>query len=224
MKLKTIIYLLIISVLIFIIYLTSIDKKIYYLDLNIDNTTNTYSKLVSDYLEEKSVLEKKINCFVDETDRVTDLVNMIFQNKSIIVNNKNQTIQNALIKADLVTVFVGLNDINYKIGYSTMNELYDYADSFLIDMKNLIELLREYCKEEIILIGYYNIYGSLYDEYFEYINKEISAYAEDYNINFINPIDIYNINNSRQSIFLNKEENKQLFKKIVPFIDNNILK
>lgn len=224
MKLKTILFIFLIFIIIFLIYLTSIDKKIYYLDLSIDNNNYTYNDLVSNYLKEKNILEKSVSGFITENDRVTDLVSAITQNKSIEILGKKQTIKNALIKADLVTVFIGLNDINYKVGYSTMNELYDYADSFLVDIQNLLELLREYCKEDIIIIGYYNIYGSFYDEYFKYINKEVAMYASDYDIEFIDPIDIYNINESRDSIFMNKEEHNKVFTKISTFINDNIIK
>ena len=46
MKLKTIIYALIIFIAVFLIYLTTLDKKIYYLNLSIDSETYTYDKLI----------------------------------------------------------------------------------------------------------------------------------------------------------------------------------
>ena len=144
MKLKTIIYSLIILIVVFLIYLTTLDKKIYYLNLSIDSKTYTYDKLIKKDLETKDKLERYIDGFLSSTDRVTDLTNYINENKKITINDHEQTIKNALIKADLVTVFIGLNDINYKIGYSSMNELYDYADSFLTDIYDLLEILREY--------------------------------------------------------------------------------
>lgn len=223
MKLKTIIYTLIILIVVFLIYLTTLDKKIYYLNLSIDSKTYTYDKLIKKNLETKDKLERYIDGFLSSTDRVTDLTNYINENKKIIINDHEQTIKNALIKADLVTVFIGLNDINYKIGYSSMNELYDYADSFLTDISDLLEILREYCKEDIIIIGYYNIYGSYYDEYFKYINKCVEEYAKELDIKYVSTNDIYDENSSRDNIMLTNSEHKILYEKVNKIIIDNVL-
>ena len=223
MKLKTIIYALIIFIAVFLIYLTTLDKKIYYLNLSIDSETYTYDKLIKKDLEEKDKLERYIDGFLSSTDRVTDLTNYINENKKIIINDHEQTIKNALIKADLVTVFIGLNDINYKIGYSSMNELYDYADSFLTDIYDLLEILREYCKEDIIIMGYYNIYGSYYDEYFKYINKCVEEYAKELDIKYVSTNDIYDENSSRDNIMLTNSEHKILYEKVNKIIIDNVL-
>lgn len=223
MKLKTIIYALIIFIVVFLIYLTTLDKKIYYLNLSIDSETYTYDKLIKKDLEEKDKLERYIDGFLSSTDRVTDLTNYINENKKITINDHEQTIKNALIKADLVTVFIGLNDINYKIGYSSMNELYDYADSFLTDIYDLLEILREYCKEDIIIMGYYNIYGSYYDEYFKYINKCVEEYAKELDIKYVSTNDIYDENSSRDNIMLTNSEHKILYEKVNKIIIDNVL-
>ncbi len=223
MKLKTIIYALIIFIAVFLIYLTTLDKKIYYLNLSIDSETYTYDKLIKKDLEEKDKLERYIDGFLSSTDRVTDLTNYINENKKITINDHEQTIKNALIKADLVTVFIGLNDINYKIGYSSMNELYDYADSFLTDIYDLLEILREYCKEDIIIMGYYNIYGSYYDEYFKYINKCVEEYAKELDIKYVSTNDIYDENSSRDNIMLTNSEHKILYEKVNKIIIDNVL-
>ncbi len=223
MKLKTIIYALIIFIAVFLIYLTTLDKKIYYLNLSIDSETYTYDKLIKKDLEEKDKLERYIDGFLSSTDRVTDLTNYINENKKITINDHEQTIKNALIKADLVTVFIGLNDINYKIGYSSMNELYDYADSFLNDIYDLLEILREYCKEDIIIMGYYNIYGSYYDEYFKYINKCVEEYAKELDIKYVSTNDIYDENSSRDNIMLTNSEHKILYEKVNKIIIDNVL-
>lgn len=223
MKLKTIIYALIIFIAVFLIYLTTLDKKIYYLNLSIDSETYTYDKLIKKDLEEKDKLERYIDGFLSSTDRVTDLTNYINENKKITINDHEQTIKNALIKADLVTVFIGLNDINYKIGYSSMNELYDYADSFLTDIYDLLEILREYCKEDIIIMGYYNIYGSYYDEYFKYINKCVREYAKELDIKYVSTNDIYDENSSRDNIMLTNSEHKILYEKVNKIIIDNVL-
>lgn len=224
MKIKTILFISVIFVIVFLIYLTTIDKKVYYLDLSIDLNSKSYSKHIKTYLNSKNKLEKYIDSYIEEDDRVTDLLYKIKENEQISINGKKQTIKNALIKADLVTLFIGLNDINYKVGYSSIDELYDYADSFLKDLNQLLKIIREYCKEDIILIGYYNSYGSYYEEYFDYINRETLLLAKDYGIKFIKTSDIYNIDNHPNDIKLSTTEHKQLANKIIEIIDDKILK
>lgn len=224
MKIKGLLCMSIIFIVVFIIYLTTIDRDVYYLNISIDKNEYTYDIHIKKYLESKEKLEKFINEFGSSNDRVTDIIDMIEENETITINSKKQTIKNALIKADLVTLFVGLNDINYKVGYSSINELYEYADSFLEDMDELLELVREYCKEDIVFIGYYNSYGSYYDEYFDYINREVELLTKEYNIEFISTENIYNMDNHVESIWMNQEEYKTLSNNIIEFINKKVLK
>lgn len=220
---KILLFISFIIIIIFLIYLTTIDKEVYYLNISIEENENSYDKYICNYLEEKQKLERYITGYIDSNDRVTDLINIIDENKSIKINNQNQAIKNSLIKADLVTIFIGLNDINYKIGYSNINELYNYADSFLEDLEEMLKIVREYCKEDIILIGYYNIYGSYYDEYFDYINREAELICKDYDIEFISSFEIYDSDKHIDNILLNKQENKIISEKIIEVIDRKIL-
>jgi len=224
MRIKTLLYVSLVFILVFVIYLTTLDREVYYLNIGLDNSEYSYDNYIYKYLKDKNKLEKYITGFVHKDDRVTDIIHMIEENESLVINDKKQTIKNALIKSDLVTISIGLNDINYKIGYSSINELYDYADSFLNDMNDLFEVLREYCKEDIILLGYYNSFGSYYDEYFGYINREIASLAKEYNIEFISLSEVYDTDNHMDTILMNEQENKVIAKEIIKIIDNKILK
>lgn len=224
MKIKTILFISITFISVFVIYLTTLDREVYYLDISIDNSDYSYSNYVYKFLEQEEKLEKYINGFTTQDDRVTDIIYMINENEYITINDKKQTIKNALIKADLVTLFIGLNDINYKVGYSSINELYEYADSFLEDLDEMLKLIREYCKEDIIFIGYYNIYGSYYDKYFNYVNREAELICENYDIEFIDTMSIYNSDTHTNDISLNEEEIKNLSLKIIEIIKNRTLK
>ena len=115
MKIKSLLCLSLIFILVFIIYLTTLDRDVYYLNISIDNNKNSYDTYVKAYLEQEKKLEKYISAFASSNDRATDIIYSIKENKAVIINNKKQTIKNALIKADLVTLFIGLNDINYKV-------------------------------------------------------------------------------------------------------------
>lgn len=188
MKLKTFIIMGIVILMVFIIYLTTLDRKIYYLDFDINQYN--YGIKVKEYIEKQGKLEKFTNNYTNKNDRTTDLLNNINLNKKIKQNGKKQTIKNALIKADLVTISTGLNDINYQ--FNNINEVYDQIDHAIKDIDQLLKLIRDYCKEDIILIGVINNYGSDYQELFEYMNNKLGEICYDEHIYFISPLEINN--------------------------------
>lgn len=180
MKIKAIVFLILVSLLIFLINYKNIDNEIYY--VNIDSTNNlNYNKNIEKYLKERKKLEKSVNQFSKQDYRTTDLIKDIKENKK----EQNQTIQNALIKADILTIYIGINDINYKIGNTNKEELYNYTDQVLDDIDELLMLIRKYCKEKIYVIGYKNEQGISYNEYFNYTNKRLNEICKEYDIKYI---------------------------------------
>lgn len=202
MKLKTIFTLIIIIFLVFIIYCFNLDKKIYYVnisDLEFKKVTS-YNELLSQRLKKDNRLEKYINNFTDKDYRVTDLIRDIETNKTIKIKEKEQTIQNALIKSDILTIKMGDNELNYKIDNSEINELFEYSDTLLSDLQQLFELLRKYSKENIYFIGYYNNHSDYYKEIYDYLNLKIEDMCEDYEITFIESEDL-SVEASNQKIY-----------------------
>lgn len=178
MKLKMILFLVLIILFIFLINLSNQDKEIYY--VNIDSTNSlTYNKVIYKRLKKNNKLERYINKFSKKDYRTTDLINDIENNKKI----NNQTIQNALIKSDLLTLYIGVNDINYKI--DNKEELYDYTDQVIDDIDKLLKLIRVYSKEKIYLIGFKNNKDTSYDDYFNYTNTRLKSICEEHKIIFI---------------------------------------
>ena len=167
---KKILIISVIIVSIFIIYLTTIDRKIYYLSLGDDITTGEvknncgYSNYVEDYLKYYNKLEISINEFAKENYRITDIINDINNNKKISIDGKVKSLKNVLIKADLLTISIGLNDLTSKINNQNLVnnnnfvDLYDDVDNIANDLIKLLVLIREYCKEDIFLIGIYYPY------------------------------------------------------------------
>lgn len=220
MKIKTLLITGIIIIFVILIYLSTIDTKVYYLNLSDSYSSEepNYSSYFNDYLKENKKLEKYISEFNINDYRITDLTRMIEDNKKIKINDSEQTIKNALIKADLLTFSIGMNDINYKIGNASINELYDYSDEILKDAEILFIILREYCKEDIIMLNYYNIYDSEYDEIFNYINSKLDEIASEYNIKVI---DLNNIvsNKSIKNKNISLKEHEIIFNKLVDMTD-----
>lgn len=229
MKIKKILVISITIFLVFIIYLTTLDKKIYLVSLSTNNSfdlLNTvdekkdYNKIINNYLNKKEKLEKNVNNLVESKDRITDLLYKIDDNYSVDINGKKQTIKNALIKADLLTVDIGINELQSKIllknNFTT--EVYDYIDELINDYKKLLIVLREYCKEDIIVIGYYSSDYN-YEKYINYFNKKLAEITNEYKIIFIDTNKLYENNN----LSYDKEE-VDVATEIIKIIEEVLLK
>ena len=156
-----------------LIYLTTIDNKIYYIALGDSLAAGQnpngkigygYSDYVMNYLERNNLLEFYTKDFAVPGHRVIDLKRDIEDNKTIkLDNNTNVSIKNTLIKADIITISIGANDLFYKMGINDMNfnlekkqTVYKYIDEIVNDIDELLALIRKYCQEDIIMVGYYN--------------------------------------------------------------------
>ena len=183
MKKIMIIGLIILSV--FLIYLCNLDNKVYYLSLNgQEKETNIedYSKYIKNYLNEKGVLEIYVNEYSENNMKTTTLLNNINSNKKIKKDDKEITLKNALIKADLVTLSFSQKDIINRVDN---DNIYDYIDDLSNDLDKLLKLMREYCKEDIILIGFYNTDMDNI-KIFKYLNKKYQAVCDEYKVDYIN--------------------------------------
>ena len=152
--------------------------------------------MIFEKLERTNKLEKYINNFSDQDYRITDLIHDIESNKVITIDNRDQTLQNALIKADILTVKMGDNELNYKIDTTEINELFSYCDTLISDIEKMFIMIRKYCKEDIYFIGFYNIHSDYYDEIYDYINLKVKDLSKNYNIKFI---DVENLNEDKNN-------------------------
>lgn len=240
MKLKIALFFSVVILAVFLIYLTTLDKSICYVALGdfltvgvtADKTKDYgFSDYVNEYLEEKNVVDEYIKEFADNTYRTTDLIRDIKDNKRILINDKERTLKNVLIKADLVTLSVGTNDvISIMSSESGNSNFYDYLDSILIDMDELFALLRQYCKEDIIVIGYYNPYygNKKYDSAFSYMNTKVNYLSQKYGINYVDIYDLYASNLDFlpviNDIHPSSKGYNSIFDMVRPILDDTILK
>ena len=121
---KLLIGFIVTGIILILIFLITKDKKIYYLSLGDslavgrmphNEIGKSYGDYVRDYLEDKEVLEFYTKSFSKSGYRSIDMLNDLKENKEITVEDKKISIKHALIKADLVTVSVGMNDLFYKL-------------------------------------------------------------------------------------------------------------
>ena len=232
---KKILVIGVVIISIFLIYLTTIDKKVYYVSLGDEISLGmtkegyyekSYTIYIKEYLEEKKKLEIFIDDYETQGYRITDLINDINNNKE--VEETNKTIKNALIKSDLITLSIGTNDIISKINTEKAltkidyNRLYKNIDEIINDLDKLLKLIREYCKEDIILIGI-NIQteDEKLNEIINYANEKFKEISEKYKIYYI---DYLKKEQNKYKIYPTKEEYKQISEQIIYTINSNLLK
>lgn len=249
MKIIKKLVILFIIVLIISIYVSNIDREVYYLSLgdSIAEGLDPYGKIgygysdyVKDYLKEKNVLEFYTKKFSKSEYRTTDLIKDIEDNIEIVVDDKKITIKNALMNADLITLSIGSNDLFYKLGINSYNfnientnALYEYIDQIMEDIERLIILMQKYCKEDIIVIGYYNPLSNKVstltrklEPIFIYANDKLKNLTQKYNLYFV---DIYQIFKENPEYLPNPlDEHPSLLgyevisKEIISIIENKI--
>ena len=243
MKLKTALVLALILFIVFVIYLSHIDKKVYYVALgdyqalgltNEGIITYGYTDYLKDSLKKENKLETYIIGYAKDNARITDIIHDIEKNKKIQINDKTQTLKNALIKADLVTLSVGMNDLFYKIGVNpdlqtlNYNEVYYHVDEMMEDLEQLFELLREYCKEDIIMTGFYNpidISNEKLNEILVYVNTRLEETADMYQISIVSINSFFEDRNGQiQSIYPSKEEYQKISETMNEMMYKTLLK
>lgn len=218
MKLRALLVIGITSLIVFFIYLSSIDDKVYFLTIGdyqvMDN--NSYAKMTKQELLNRNKLEIYVDNFNAEDARVTDIVNNINNNQKVIIDNKDKTIKNALIKADFILLSIGSNDLFYKLDNKpSLNEtLYDNIDEIINDEESMLKMIKEYCKEDIFVTGFYNPYGSDYDELIHYANDKLQNILNDLDMTYVDVNKCINNSNDRIDVHLNKFENECVADKI----------
>lgn len=188
---KKIVFTLLVFIVIFLIYYFNITETIYYASIgdqlsnginNLNKVENNYSNNIKNYYKDN--LSNYVNYSNIDDYRVMDLINDINYNKTILYNNKEYKLQNILIKANYITLSIGMNDILNKNNIS-----YEFIDELLIDIENLFTLIRKYNKDKIDYLSFYNIINN--KQLIDYTNNRLEKLCNKYNINYI---DISNLN------------------------------
>ncbi|MBQ9318161.1 MAG: hypothetical protein IJR82_00820 [Bacilli bacterium] len=176
---KKILLLFLIIILVFLIYYFNRDKKKYILSIGDEYIYNTSLNDKISFYKKNKLLEKEV-IFKNKGDyRVIDLINDINDNVKFKYNGKSYTIDNALIKSDILLISIGYNDLKYCLSFCS----YDYIDELMNDFDNLFHLIREYNKEKIYFINLLRIEDI---KLTNYIDERFSMIAKKYNILIIN--------------------------------------
>ena len=182
---KKIIMTILVVIIVFLIYSFNVSEKTYYVSLgdqlafginNFDKINNNYSDNIKNNY--KKTLKKYVNYSTLDDYRVMDLINDINYNKVVNYKNSEYKLQNLLIKANLITISIGMNDLIYKKDIS-----YDYVDDLLDDINNLFNILRKYNKDQIYFLSFYNIINN--EEIIDYANDKLKNICKKNKINYV---------------------------------------
>ena len=185
MKLKVFFSFLLIIFIVFFIYNFNVSKKYSFLSVGDFNSKGIFD-LYSSFVDDNFKYLINYNFFYNEM-RTTDLINDIKNNKKI----NDKFLQNLLIKANLITINVGINDILSILESSNISDYYNFFDSYLYDVEELFRLLRIYDKEKIIFVGIYNPFVNSYNEYFSYLNEKLELLCSKYKIYYLDILDVF---------------------------------
>lgn len=218
---RKILAVIIVSLSILLIYLGFKDNKIYYLALGDGLSLGTtpyggidygYSDYVKDFLAENKMLEVFINDYSKEQYRTTDLINLIKENKTITINGKEKAIQNALIKADLISLSIGNKDLLFNLELSSDFGIVDLAkrfDSYIVDLDELFNIIRQYSKETITFTGFYDPTNNTnLKDVFNNLNNRVRELCSKYNIIYIDTYSLFENKNyitNQNNIYPSKE-------------------
>lgn len=195
MKTKVILSMFLIILMVFLIYLFNVRNDNYYFSImDKEYDYKTYNNM----LKENIKLEEYVDYFENQY-RITDLIRDINDNKII----DDRKIQNILIKASIITLMIGNNELDAQVNILDMTELFEYSNSLLDDIDKLFNLIRKYSKEKIFFIGFYTN-NEYYEEIYKYINFRVRDMCEYYNIIYIDRND-----------YFNKQENVNIYEKIM---------
>ncbi len=237
------------GIILITIFLLTRDRSIYYLSLGdslaagqTPNNTieESYGDYVSEYLKDKEVLEFYTKKFAKSGYRSIDLLNDLESNKKIKVDGKEITIKHALIKADLVTVSIGSNDLFYKLNIGTefdlseFDDIYTYVDESISDVDKLLYELRKSCKEQIMVFGFYNPFtnfsstlADVVEPVIVYANDKMRSLTKKYDMTYVDIHDTFLANNeylpSKLEIHPTKDGYKAMGRAVIDLIDEKML-
>lgn len=144
-----------------------------------------YSNYIVDYLKKNNKLNSYNDDFTSIDYRITDLINLI----NINYETNNQTINQAIHSADIITISVGMQELYYKINTNDTN-IYTYIDKMLEDTEELFTLIRKNNSKKIYMLGYYNTKNTNQD-LFNYANIKLKEICQKNKITYIDTQSIF---------------------------------
>lgn len=172
------------------------------------NHSYGYNDYLKTYLENNDLLHK-YNSYYSKSDyKISELINDINNNKTILYDDKTYNIKKELREADLITIAIGMDELIEILNkdIQNFNEIKEDIDDICLKMDNLINLITSLSKSKIILIGYYNPYNEdskTLNQTFAYINDKYQNISKKYSITYL---DIYQEIKQNKNYLPNKND------------------
>ncbi|MBQ7137188.1 MAG: SGNH/GDSL hydrolase family protein [Bacilli bacterium] len=198
-----------------------------------------YTDYIKDYLNSKGKLNNYDNYAVSGY-LVSNIIDDINYNR-VLEKEDAVGLKRVLRESDLVTISVGANDLleginlsNFATLFSDRDMTINKVDNIIENVENLLVLVKQYAKGDILVIGYYNPFPGL-TKYKSQID-DVVMYADNRYNNLCNELDIHYVkisdvigNNSEflpnpLDIHPNKQGYAAISKKIIDIIDQEVLK
>mgnify|MGYP005778777309 CR=1 FL=1 len=138
----------------------------------------SYNDYLKDYYEENSILKEYITEFSNTEETTTTLLLKLQTNYTL--ESTNTSITQAIAKAKILTISLGMYELNNKKELTTA-----IIDEYINNMEKIIKFLRIYNKKDIFLISLYPTL-KINKEQSKIINTQLEKICQNYNIKFIN--------------------------------------
>ncbi len=204
MKYLKILFFIIVIIVIYFIYSLYDGKTISYVALGDDFSlgVNSYGYVNSGYpdylVDSLKNNNKKIKLYTKDFSNknyyIKDLYEDVIFNKKILIDDKPLSIKSAVRDSNFITVSIGAVDVMSKVAFRSSNLLtnQDIVNSVVVDMKKLLEELKKY-NSNIILVGYYDLYlNSSEENIFKLLNFQYKKLADELNIDYVDTYEIIN--------------------------------
>ena len=173
----------------------------------------SYNDYLKDYFEDNTILREYISDFasVDETSK--SLLNKISNNE---VASNNMTIQQAISKAKIITISLGMDELNNLKTLKSKN-----ISEYLTNMEKIIKMIRNINKNnQVIITSLYETFKLSKDNVLK-INNELNNLANKYNLKFVDISDVvlhkefYMLPNNYYLNYKGHEYISELVKKVI---------
>lgn len=230
---------IIICLSIFIIYTKNNKNNINYVSLgdgfslgidSYDIVDYGYSDYIKDYLKSEQLLNKYIKSFSTKEMSIEMLRNHILLNKNVNVRNRTINIKETLRETKLLTMTIGLNDLLYQLSITsnlTESKIDEIINKIEQSFNELITEIRKYYKDDIYVIGYYNVEPSnkVLSKAIKKLNK---IYQNNEEVIYISTYDLFeknkNYTSNPNSIYPNREGYQVISKEIISKISKKLEK
>lgn len=195
---KKIIFLLITVLLVYLIYNLSI-KKTNYLLIN--------DSIIGD-LNNYLTVSGKDKIYQFSNNSIYKVYQDIINNNAIKINDDILYSKKVLRETDIIIISVGMEELNSNFDKYNMNNNYNYFNTMVLNIKNLINEISKYNYGKVVFLGLYNpkpYYDSSIDQFFYNVDIVLNRLMNENNAIYIPLYELIKCNNYRlnNSIYLN---------------------